>query len=184
MEPTIAQIRELLGVLVFGEEDDELEHAVVRLAEGARPNARRCRMGDRRARFAMAGGSDELEKTTFEAASSCATPTCSNPCCTSTCPPTLRPPQKPHPPWPAPCNDQRAPTSVSASRPSPTAARPCQRAATLAGIDMAGTLHVALASGDNIRTKAFPIASHPAITKTRSAKQALNMVRLSLLNRD
>src|SRR5262249_10570265 len=31
MEPTIAQIRELLGVLVFGEEDDELENAVVRL---------------------------------------------------------------------------------------------------------------------------------------------------------
>ena len=31
MEPTVAQIREMLGVLVFGEEDDELEHAVVRL---------------------------------------------------------------------------------------------------------------------------------------------------------
>ena len=34
MEPTVAQIREILGVLVFGEEDDELEHAVVRLAQG------------------------------------------------------------------------------------------------------------------------------------------------------
>ena len=56
-------------------------------------------------------------------------------------------------------------------------------AARDAGVDMAGTLHVALASGDNVRTKAFPIASHPAITKTRSAKQALNMVRLALLNR-
>ena len=31
MEPTIAEIYETLGVLVFGEEDDELEHAVVRL---------------------------------------------------------------------------------------------------------------------------------------------------------
>ena len=31
MEPTVAEIRKLLGVLVFGEEDDELEHAVVRL---------------------------------------------------------------------------------------------------------------------------------------------------------
>ena len=31
IEPTVAQIREMLGVLVFGEEDDELEHAVVRL---------------------------------------------------------------------------------------------------------------------------------------------------------
>ncbi len=31
VEPTIATIREALGSLVFGEEDDELEHAVVRL---------------------------------------------------------------------------------------------------------------------------------------------------------
>ena len=31
MEPTVATIRECLGNLVFGEEDDELEHAVVRL---------------------------------------------------------------------------------------------------------------------------------------------------------
>ena len=31
MAPTVAQIREILGVLVYGEEDDELEHAVVRL---------------------------------------------------------------------------------------------------------------------------------------------------------
>ncbi len=33
MEPTVAQIREMLGVLVFGEEDDELEHAVLRLLD-------------------------------------------------------------------------------------------------------------------------------------------------------
>ncbi len=31
MEPTIATIRECLGTLIFGEEDDELEHAVLRL---------------------------------------------------------------------------------------------------------------------------------------------------------
>jgi hypothetical protein len=57
-------------------------------------------------------------------------------------------------------------------------------AATLHNADMNGTLHVALASGDNVRVKAFPLASHPAITKTRSAKQSLNMVRLALLNRE
>jgi nicotinamide-nucleotide amidase len=57
-------------------------------------------------------------------------------------------------------------------------------AATLQGVDMGGTLHVALAAGDNVCSKAFPIASHPAITKARSAKQALNMVRLALLNRE
>jgi nicotinamide-nucleotide amidase len=57
-------------------------------------------------------------------------------------------------------------------------------AATANGIDMSGTLHVALAAGDNVRVKSFPIASHPAITKSRSAKQALNMLRLNLLNRE
>jgi hypothetical protein len=49
---------------------------------------------------------------------------------------------------------------------------------------MSGTLHVALASGDNVRVKGFPIATHPSITKARSAKQALNMLRLALINRD
>ena len=45
-----------------------------------------------------------------------------------------------------------------------------------------GTLQVALASGENVRVKGFPLASHPAITKTRAAKQALNMLRLAMLN--
>jgi nicotinamide-nucleotide amidase len=33
MEPTIATIRQCLGTLIFGEEDDELEHAVLRLLD-------------------------------------------------------------------------------------------------------------------------------------------------------
>jgi nicotinamide mononucleotide (NMN) deamidase PncC len=66
----------------------------------------------------------------------------------------------------------------------PTSGEAVPTAATASSIDMAGTLHVALASGDNVRTKGFPIATHPSITKTRSAKQALNLVRLSILNRD
>jgi hypothetical protein len=45
-------------------------------------------------------------------------------------------------------------------------------------------LQVALASGDNVFVKGFLLASHPAITKTRAAKQALNMLRLALLNRE
>ena len=35
MEPTVATIRQCLGTLVFGEEDDELQHAVVRLLRRA-----------------------------------------------------------------------------------------------------------------------------------------------------
>jgi nicotinamide mononucleotide (NMN) deamidase PncC len=64
----------------------------------------------------------------------------------------------------------------------PTVGVPVATAAT--NIDMAGTLHVALASADNVRVKSFPVATHPSITKTRSAKQALNMLRLAMLNRD
>jgi nicotinamide mononucleotide (NMN) deamidase PncC len=69
------------------------------------------------------------------------------------------------------------------------AAFPTRRAETpiataASHVDTNGTLHVALASGDNVRVKGFPIATHPSITKARSAKQALNMLRLALINRD
>jgi hypothetical protein len=47
-----------------------------------------------------------------------------------------------------------------------------------------GMLQVALANGENVRVKGYPLASHPAITKTRAAKQALNMLRLAMLNRE
>jgi hypothetical protein len=50
--------------------------------------------------------------------------------------------------------------------------------------ELTGTLQVALATAEQARVKSFPLASHPAITKTRSAKQALNMLRLALLNRN
>jgi hypothetical protein len=53
---------------------------------------------------------------------------------------------------------------------------------TTQDVDMAGVLHVALATADGVRAKAFPIATHPSITKVRSAKQALNLVRLALIN--
>jgi nicotinamide mononucleotide (NMN) deamidase PncC len=57
-------------------------------------------------------------------------------------------------------------------------------AASANHIDMSGSLHVALARSDNVRVKSFPVASHPAITKARSAKQALNMLRLVLINHE
>ena len=36
--------------------------------------------------------------------------------------------------------------------------------------------------GENVRVKGFPLSGHPAIVRTRAAKQALNMLRLALLN--
>ena len=51
-----------------------------------------------------------------------------------------------------------------------------------AGEELEGTLQIALASGENVAMKGFPLAGHPAIVRTRAAKQALNMLRLALLN--
>jgi hypothetical protein len=55
-------------------------------------------------------------------------------------------------------------------------------AASLQSSELNGTLHVALATSNNARVKGFPLGTHPAITKTRSAKYALNMLRLAMLN--
>src|SRR6478752_2102267 len=181
MEPTVAQIRDILGVLVFGEEDDELEHAVVRLlsergrsvavAEWATDGLVSQWLAE------VAGDSNCLRAgivvrdtnvltkllqidlsnnsvATREAASAMA-----------------RSVQQ--------LTGADYGLGVAAF---PTSGPEVPTAAASQNIDMGGTLHVALAAGDNVRVKSFPIATHPAITKTRSAKQALNMLRLALLN--
>jgi nicotinamide-nucleotide amidase len=47
MEPTLNTIRECLGGLVFGEEDDELEHAVIRLLQQRQQTLAVCEWGTR-----------------------------------------------------------------------------------------------------------------------------------------
>ncbi len=183
MEPTVAQIRELLGVLVFGEEDEELEHAVVRLlqsrgqtvavAEWATDGlvshwlaeadtAGKCVRGGLVARDVVAlanllgMNATQENAATLEMARAMA--------------------QAVHQKTGAdfglgiaafPANGAEVPNAVA-----------------MQNIDMRGTLHVALASSKNTREKGFPVATHPAITKLRSAKQALNMLRLAILNRE
>lgn len=183
MEPTVAEIRQTLGVVVFGEEDDELEHAVIRLlaergqtlavAEWATDGLvsewlAEAAVGERAFRGGVVVHEARMLKSLLgvnispDAASSSETATS-----------MARAVQK----------LVRADFGLGiAAFPSSGAAMPT--AATLPGVDMGGTLHVALAAGDNVRVKAFPIASHPAITKPRSAKQALNMVRLAMLNNE
>jgi nicotinamide-nucleotide amidase len=183
MEQTIAEIQKKLGVLVFGEEDDELEHAVVRLLQmrvrtlavaewatdglvshwlaEADSDCGRFRGGFVVRDTVMLKSLLQIEvghdaAATAEAASAMA---------------------------------QRIKQSAGADyglgiAAFPSGGRVVPTAATRADVDMGGTLHVALAAGDNVRVKSFQIASHPAITKTRSAKQALNMVRLAILNQD
>src|SRR5947208_3460461 len=183
MEPTVAQIREILGVLVFGEEDDELEHAVVRLlnergrsvavAEWATDGLVSQWLAE------AAGGINYLragivvrDTSTLKnllhidvAADAAATQETAS-------------------------SIARAVRHVSGAdyglgiAAFPTNDHEMPTAAAAQNIDMSGALHVALASGDNVRVKSLPIATHPAIMKTRSAKQALNMLRLALLNRE
>jgi nicotinamide-nucleotide amidase len=184
MEPTVAQIRELLGVLVFGEEDDELEHAVVRLLNERRKTVAvvewatdglvthwlaEAAAGSDVLRAGIAvrdvamlqsvlevsiGGGAGADVETASAMARSAREKCA-------------------------AHYGLGIAAFPASGPiEPTAA------ASPHGAEMMGTLHVALATSDNVRVKGFPLASHPAITKTRSAKQALNMLRLALLNRD
>jgi nicotinamide-nucleotide amidase len=182
MEPTMAEINKSLGVLVFGAEDDELEHAVVRLlaargktlavaewatdglvcqwlAEAA--GANECfRGGVVVHSLATLSGLVGATITADSAAAQTAATMAKSVRCSMGADYGL---------------------GIAAS---PMSGQPVPTAATTSRSDTVGTLHVALAAADNVRVKAFPIATHPSITKTRSAKQALNMVRLALLNRE
>jgi nicotinamide-nucleotide amidase len=185
MEPTIAQIREILGVLVFGEEDDELEHAVLRLlgerqkslavaewatdglvsqwlAEAeAEANGKQFLGGvvirNERSLGPLLGiealADDGADVKVAEAMARAVRTKCG------------------------------ADFGLGIAALPPTGVE--VHTATTGPRQMRelrGTLQVALASGEGVRAKGFPLASHPAITKTRAAKQALNMLRLAMLN--
>ena len=183
IEPTVAQIREILGVLVFGEEDDELEHAVVR------------KLNERGRSVAVAEWATDglVSQWLAEAAgdSGCLpigtvvrnTSVLKNLLQIDLSPNSVATPDAARAMAHAVRQLSGADYGLGVAA-FPTSGTQVPTAATSQNIDMGGTLHVALASGDNVRVKSFPIASHPAITKPRSAKQALNMLRLALLNRE
>jgi nicotinamide-nucleotide amidase len=183
MATTEAEIYEKLGVLVFGDEEDELEHAVVRLlAERGKTLAvaEWATDGLVSSWLAEAAGANEcfrggvvLHNLTTLGALVGATVTAHEAASAKTAESMARSIQR--------STGADFGLGIAAF---PTGGQPVPTAATTSRIDMGGTLHVALASGDNIRVKAFPIATHPSITKTRSAKQALNLVRLALLNNE
>jgi nicotinamide-nucleotide amidase len=182
MEPTIEEIYRTLGVLVFGEEEDELEHAVVRLlnecgrslavAEWATDGlvsewlaAAAASSANFRAGIVMHGSAGHRSVLQFDSSSPISSPETAS----------------------AMARAVQLKTGADyglgiAAFPTRAAEAPTPTAAS--HVDTGGTLHVALASGDNVRVKGFPISTHPSITKTRSAKQALNMLRLALINGD
>jgi nicotinamide-nucleotide amidase len=185
MEPTIAQIREILGVLVFGEEDDELEHAVLRL------------LRERRLSLAVAEWATDglLAQWLAEAATDDkhfrAGVVVRNANSLRSLLGIDALPDDPADGDAAEAMARAVREKCGADFGLGVAAFPRSGAqahtATAGPRDMrerTGNLQVALASGERVRVKGFPLASHPAITKARAAKQALNMLRLALLNRE
>jgi nicotinamide-nucleotide amidase len=178
MAPTVAQIRGALGVLVFGEEEDELQHAVARLldkrhAEWATDGLVAHWLAD------AAGGSGCLsagvivrDAATMESLLGVVEPDLA---------------ADPFPAASAAAAEAMARTvreRTGADYGLAVAAWPIARspASPAADEELDGKLHVAVAVGDNVRVKAYPLFGHPAVLRIRAAKQALNLLRLELMN--
>jgi nicotinamide-nucleotide amidase len=179
MEPTVRQIRESLGVLVFGEGDDELQDAVVRL------------LNERKQSVAVAEwATDGL--VAHWLADAAAGGNCLRGgvvvCDAKMLDPLLGIT------LPGDAGDQKPIAEAMALSIRvrtgadyglavgglPLAAVDQLRA----GGELDGTLHIALAIGENVRVKGYPLSGHPAIVRTRAAKQALNLLRLALIGRE
>jgi nicotinamide-nucleotide amidase len=175
MEPTIEQIHQSLGVLVFGEEDDELQDAVVRLLD------------ERKQTVAVAEWATDGLVTHWLADATNGAPSLRSGVTiqdTSTLQTLLG-----ISPSIAPDNEAIAKEMALAIR-KRTAADYGLAVSGLppsiahhhrSGDELEGTLHIALATADNVRAKGFPLSGHPAIIRPRAAKQALNMLRLAML---
>ncbi len=182
IEPTATEIYKLLGILVFGEEEDELEHAVLRL------------LSDRGRSLAVAEWATEglishwlaeaaADNSNFRSGVVVRDVTTLNSLLKVDLSPSVAASAKTASAMARAVQQATEADYGLGVAAFPNRGTPVANAAILQGVDRGGTLHVALASGDNVRVKTFPIATHPAITKIRSAKQALNMVRLALLYR-
>ncbi len=174
MEPTIATIRQCLGSLIFGEEDDELQHAVLRalveqdktlaVAEWGTggqishwlreaPESARHFLGGVSLASAQAAGRllgapgelfDRHGSASAQAVEALAT----------------------H------CRDRFGSDYALAVGSFPELQD---------GAEEPGRVHFALATSDGVQTQSAAFTGHPAILKVRAAKQALNLVRLSLV---
>jgi nicotinamide-nucleotide amidase len=172
--PTERQIRDLLGVLVFGEEDEELQHAVVRLlrergetvavAECATDGLLDHWLADADAETSTLLGGVVLHEADSLSALLGITST------------------DPASPAAAEAMARAIREKTGADHGLAIAALP-QNVKYSADEELKGTLQMALATGENVRAKGAPLSGHPAIVRSRAAKQALNLLRLALLNR-
>ena len=173
IEPTVATIRQCLGTLVFGEEDDELQHAVVRLlrergqtlatAEWATAGLVAEWLGHvDNAAGAYRGGLVVSDEATCRSALGI--------------PGDVAGPDSDAEGFvramAAACRERFAADHGLAIGPFPKAG---------ATADAPRKVHLALATADGIRTSKISIGLHPALLHIYCAKQALNFVRLAVL---
>jgi nicotinamide-nucleotide amidase len=183
MEPTVRQIYEILGVLVFGEEEDELEHAVVRL------------LNERHQALAVAEWATDGLVSQWLAEAAVETgcfrggiivrDSASAESLLGICVPSGAQADAAMASAAAHAVREKLGTAWGlgiAAFPSAELSARAIDAPSARAQELSGSLQVGLATADNTRTKGFPLASHPSITKTRAAKQALNMLRLAMLN--
>jgi len=172
--PTLDTIHRELGDLVFGAEDDELQHAVVRLLSERGQTAASCEWGTGGmiARWLHAvdprgeryfGGTVVASRSAFEAITAVD----------------------------AQSLTEHGPTSEQAARAMAESIR--ERTGADYGLAVSDfpepapdalaplPFHIALATLDGTSSKSLPFAGHPAILHTWAAKHALNLLRLELL---
>ena len=170
MEPTVATIHESLGTLVFGKEDDELEHAVIRLLtkKNLTLAAEDWATGDLMTGWLAAADKDSCVDSSVDSSVD----------------------------FIAFLVNPTTPAAVAAEPYSPAAAIEIAervRRETQADIGLGiaafppetdgpdAFVYAALAMLGETRKFRFSCAAHPSIVHSRTAKQALNALRLALL---
>lgn len=174
MEPTVATIRRSLGTLVFGEDDDELQDAVVRLLRRQEKTLATAEWGTAglvTQWLDSAAGAEACYRGGVVAAGREALAGVLG----------IEPEHL----------TRRATTGGEVGRAMAVACR--QRFVADYGLGVAGfppfdpsavepkAVFVALATPGGVQLEEFPLAGHPATLKVFIAKRALNMVRLALL---
>ena len=174
MEPTAATIRQCLGELVFGEGDDELQHAVCRLLKSRGKTLSTVEWGTGGLVADWLAGTPEAAEVFAGGLVVTSAPSAER---------TLN--------VPADLFAEHGPISEQVAAAMATACR------ARFGTDYAlavgpfpqfnpqaespASFYLALSAPDGLSTKTLPYASHPAILKSFCAKRALNLLRLTLL---
>jgi nicotinamide-nucleotide amidase len=176
MQPTIDVIHECLGSLAFGEEDDELEHAVARLLaqKGKTAAVAEWATGGRITEWLNAATIGEcrplLAGITISGVEQLGRVL-------------------------AMSEEQVVAVAAAAGHELVVATTAAEALRRLTGADFGvavaafppvvdapdARVHAAIATADRTRRMRFPCAAHPAVRQPRAAKQALNALRLSLL---